>query len=190
MSRIFIAGIETDVGKSPVAAILATKLQAHYWKPIQCGEEEPLLIERIHPPAYTFKMAASPHQAARAENRTIDFAKIVPPDISPLIIEGVGGVLVPCGDWVTLDLFKNWNCHWVIVSRHYLGSINHTLLTVEALKARGINIAGLYFNGTNPDSESAILQISGLRFLGRLLPEPIVNKNIIQKYAAEWPDPL
>lgn len=200
MNRIMVAGIGTDVGKTVVSAILTTLLDGDYWKPIQCGCETNSdaatikhLIDSskhfIYPSAYTLKASLSPHHAARLENRIIKLDSIsVPQTTRSLIIEGSGGVFVPLTLKVlTIDLFKQWNCGWVIVSRHYLGSINHTLLTLEALKQRGLPILGLIFNGNpNPDSENAILQISQLPLLGRLLPEMQLNSETIQRYAKQW----
>ncbi len=171
---------------------MTTVLQADYWKPIQCGEEELCIGEliaplHVHPSRYSFKAPLSPHHAARLENLAIDPNSIVPPD-RPLVIESVGGIFVPLTRKIlTIDLFQTWPCTWIIVSKHYLGSINHTLLTLEALKMRGVKIAGLIFNGEpNPDSEAAILEISQLSFLGRILPEPIINRETIQRIAKSW----
>lgn len=200
MDKIIIAGSGTEVGKTIVAAILTTLLKADYWKPIQCGDEEnsdtaimAKLIDakrhEIHPPTYSLKAPVSPHHAARLEMTSIDPHSIHPPEsIRPLIIESVGGIFVPLTtSLLSIDLFKSWNARWVIVSRHYLGSINHTLLTVNALKQHHVPIAGLIFNGEpNSDSETAILEISQLPLLGRLLPEKKLNPHTIQRYAEQW----
>ncbi len=200
MSKIIIAGIGTEVGKTIVSAIMATKLGADYWKPVECGSIETSdtaivkklinpVKHQIHTPAYSFKTPVSPHHAARLENSSIKLDSIIPPvTTKPLIIESVGGILVPLtSKLLSIDLFKNWNCTWIIVSKHYLGSINHTLLTIEALKRRNSSIAGLIFNGQpQQDSERAILEISQLPLLGRLLPEKTINIQTIQKYAKKW----
>lgn len=197
MRRIMVAGIGTDVGKTVVSAILTMLLKGDYWKPIQCGEPDTATLQQwldparhtIHPPAYSFHAPLSPHHAARLENRSIDVKTISLPVTSrPLIIEGVGGVLVPLTTHhLTLDLFASWECQWVVVSKHYLGSINHTLLTIEALKTRHLPILGLIFNGEpHPDAEDAILAHSHLPFLGRLLPEPHLNPQTLQRYGQEW----
>jgi dethiobiotin synthetase len=112
----------------------------------------------------------------------------MPKTTRPLVIEGVGGILVPLTlNTLTIDLFQSWKCQWIIVSKHYLGSINHTLLTIESLKQRRIPLLGIIFNGEpNPDSEKAILTVSKLPCLGRLQPEKHLNFQTIQKYAAEW----
>jgi dethiobiotin synthetase len=203
MYKIIVAGSGTGVGKTVVSAILTTLLKGDYWKPIQCGDEknsDTATMKRwidttehhIHPPAYSLKAPLSPHHAARLEGIQIHLNAIVPPQTRrPLIIESVGGIFVPLSKKVlSIDLFKSWHGRWVIVSKHYLGSINHTLLTIEALKGHRIAIAGLIFNGEpNPDSEAAILENAQLPLLGRVLPETNLNRQTIQRYAKQWPIP-
>lgn len=198
MRRIMVAGVGTDVGKTIVSAILTTLFEGEYWKPVQCGiDSDTAAMEglldikkhKLHPPAYSLKAPLSPHHAARLENITINLDAIVPPETTrSLIIEGVGGIHVPLTPEISsLDLFKSWDCQWVIVSKHYLGSINHTLLTVEVLKMLSLPILGIIFNGEiNSDSESAILKISRAPLLGRLFPEETLNLQTIQRYAKEW----
>ncbi len=194
MDRIMVAGIGTDVGKTVVSAILTILLKGDYWKPIECGNSDTETMKSwinntIHPSAYSLKAPLSPHHAARLENLSIERDSITLPNTKrPLIIEGVGGILVPVTTGTTtMDLFKKWDCQWVIVSKHYLGSINHTLLTIEVLKRLEISILGLIFNGDpNPDSEEAILEISKVPLLGRLLPEDHINLKTIQRYAELW----
>lgn len=200
MHRIMVAGIGSDVGKTIVSAILTLLLSGDYWKPVQCGDEEnsdPSMIKKwlsgtdhsIHSSAYSLKTFLSPHQAARLENISIEIDTIaIPQTTRPLIIEGVGGILVPLTKkTLTIDLFQSWDCQWVIVSKHYLGSINHTLLTIQTLKQRRIPILGLIFNGEpNPDTESAILEITQVPYLGRLLPEPHLNLKTLQRYVKQW----
>ena len=167
---------------------------------------------RIHPPAYSFKAPVSPHAASRMENTSINPDNILlPHTLRPLIIEMAGGIFTPLSlsstavskslflnssdlwiaskprGWINLDLFKCWQGTWILVSKHYLGSINHTLLTHYALKQHNIHPAGLIFNGKpDLDTEEAILQASKLPLLGRLLPEPTINPKTIQKYAEQW----
>jgi len=198
--RIIVAGSGTDVGKTVVSAILTTMLKGDYWKPVQCSDEGTSdtsvmknLIDVtkhvIHPPSYSFKNSVSPHHAARLENISIDVNTIVPPQTDRhLIIEGVGGIYVPLTTRIlTLDHFKKWGGQWIVVSRHYVGSINHTLLTLDALKRNGISVLGLIFNGhPNRDSEEAILERSQIPFLGRVLPESNLNRQTIQRYATQW----
>lgn len=200
VKRIMVAGVGTDVGKTVVSGILTMLFEGDYWKPIQCGPEErsdSAVMRRwlqggnhkVYPSIYTLQAPISPHSGARLENRCIEVEAIEPPvSLKPLIIEGVGGIMVPL-TWEhhTLDLFARWECQWVVVSRHYLGSINHTLLTLERLKERGLPVLGIVFNGpSTPDTESVILQMSGVPLLGALCPEPYLNKAILQKYVAQW----
>lgn len=195
--NIIVAGSGTGVGKTVTCAILATLLTGDYWKPVQCGSPDTAVVKglidakqhQIFQPAYSLKAPLSPHHAARLENTSIDLKAIHLPQTSrPLIIESVGGIFVPLtSTTLSFDLFKTWPAHWVIISRHYLGSINHTLLTLEALKNHQVNIAGVIFNGLpNQDNESAILKISKLRFLGRLFPEKGFCLKTVQKYATRW----
>lgn len=200
MHKIIVAGTGPDVGKTVVSAIVTTLLQADYWKPVQCGDENSSdtctvkqwidpSISTVHPPAYSFKAPVSPHQAAQQENRCIEMNKFKLPNTQrSLVIESVGGIYVPLTlNNLSIDLFKQWHCKWIVVSRHYIGSINHTLLTLEALKSHGIPILGLIFNGVEtPASEQAILGMSGVPFISRLLPEKQINSTIIQKYANQW----
>lgn len=198
MKSIIVAGIGTEVGKTVVSAILTLLFNADYWKPIECGEESDTATlktwldttkHHIYAPAYSLKAPLSPHHAARLENITISLESIWPPQTERfLIIEGVGGIFVPLNDHQTsLELFKTWNCSWVVVSKHYLGSINHTLLTIEALRQQKLSIAGIVFNGEpNEDSEKVILNLSQIPCLGRLFPEPHLHPKTLQKYASLW----
>lgn len=200
MNKIIVTGIDTDAGKTVVAAILVALFKGDYWKAIQSGAEgitdtavmQQLLDannHKIFDPAYNLQAPLSPHHAARLENILIDPKKIIVPTTNrTLIIETIGGLMVPLtSTFTTLDLFEKWEAQWVIVSKHYLGSINHTLLTIDSLKIRNLSIAGIIFNGLpNPDTESAILQISKLPCLGRLLPEKTIDPETIQRYAQQW----
>lgn len=201
LSRKFIVtGIGTEVGKTIVSAILVELFSGDYWKPIECGSEDEkdseimkkLINPRLHTiysPAYSLQKPVSPHQAARAENVVIESNKIcLPKTEKPLIIETAGGLMVPLNHKIlNIDLFEQWDAEWIIVSRHYLGSINHTLLTVDQLKTRGVNILGLIFNGLpQHDTEEAILGFTQLPLLGRLLPEKHIDPSIINKYAFLW----
>lgn len=198
MYKIMVSGIGTGVGKTVVSAILTLLFEGDYWKPIQCGQDwDSSTIKKlidtskysILPSIYSFQAPLSPHHAARLENISIQLEAIsLPESRGSLIIEGIGGIFVPLTTKTsTFDLFKSWNCHWIIVSRHYLGSINHTLLAIEVLKQNHIPILGVIFNGKpNPDSEAAILEISKIPFLGRLLPEPYLSQEILKGYANQW----
>lgn len=200
MHRILVVGSGPDVGKTVVSAILTVLFNGEYWKPIQCGDEstsDTVIVKTwldgtkqiIHPPAYSFKTPVSPHHAARLENTSISLDSIIVPRTTrPLIIESTGGIFSPLTiRSLPIDLFQSWNCQWVVVSRHYLGSINHTLLTINALKQRQLPIMGLIFNGDpNPDSEAAIMQTSQIPLLGRLLPESHLDVETIHQYANQW----
>ncbi len=200
MQRIIVTGCGTEVGKTVVAAILTVCVGGDYWKPIECGEEiesDTAVMKKlldlskhtVHAPAYSFQAPLSPHHAARLENRAIALSSIIVPETQrPLIIETAGGIFVPLTTQsMNIDLCASWAGLWVVVSRHYLGSINHTLLTVHALKERGVSIAGIVFNGEpNPDSEAAILEISQVPYLGRVLPLPYINHETIERLAQQW----
>ena len=194
--KLFITGISTDVGKTIASAIITEALEADYWKPIQAGDldnSDSHKIQRyisngrsvIHENSYKLNTPASPHLAAKLDGISIDLKNIIEPKTNNhLVIEGAGGVLVPLNnsDFV-IDLVQP-EYKVIIVSRHYLGSINHTLLTIEAIKNRGLTIAGIIFNGNeNKPTESMILNHSKLKFIGRIEEEPYFDQNIISYYA-------
>lgn len=194
--KLFITGISTDVGKTVVSAIVTEALQADYWKPVQTGSALDADMETvkkyvsnsqtvIHSNAYVFELPASPHAAAKAESKNIDLKKIKEPIThNHLVIEGAGGVLVPLNEQdCVIDLIQP-DYAVVLVSKNYLGSINHTLLTVEALKSRNISVAGIVFNGeSNSETERIILKKTGLKCLGRVAVEPYFDQNVIKEYA-------
>lgn len=194
--KLFITGISTDVGKTIASAIIVEALEADYWKPIQAGDLDnsdshkiKSLISNcqttIHPNSYRLHTPASPHLAAELDGITIDLNQIVEPVLKEhLVIEGAGGVLVPLNnEGCVIDLIQD-DYKVVVVSRHYLGSINHTLLTIEALKNRNIAIAGIIFSGTeNKASEAIILNKSGIKNIGRIEQEPYFDQNVIREYA-------
>ena len=202
--KLFITGIGTDVGKTIAAAIVTQSLEADYWKPIQAGDLEDSDSHKIkkylsnattiiHPNSYAFTTPASPHLAAELDNVVVDVEQIIEPGTNNrhLVIEGAGGIYVPLNDNDTIaDLIKP-DYKVIVVSRHYLGSINHTLLTVEALKQRGITIAGIIFNGDeNGASESIILKKTGLAMIGRIENEPYFDQNVIADYADTFRETL
>jgi dethiobiotin synthetase len=194
--KIFITGIGTDVGKTIASAIVTEALEADYWKPIQAGDLETSdshkiksfisnEITVIHPNSYQLQTPASPHLAAEIDLITIDLKKIKEPKTkNHLVVEGAGGVFVPLNDKdCVIDLIQP-DYKVIVVSRHYLGSINHTLLTIEALRNRKINIAGIIFNGNeNKASEQIILHKTGIKFIGRIEQEPYFDQNVIKEYA-------
>jgi len=194
----FVTGIGTDVGKTVVSALLCEILGADYWKPVQSGAQSGTDSEtlatllgsdaRIWPEAYCLQEPISPHAAAYLEGIEIEAAKLrFPKTRRPLIVEGAGGVHVPVNNHQTfLDLLQVWDIPVIIVSRNYLGSINHTLLTIEVLQQRGIPIAGLIFNGAaTPLSEKVIASYSHLTVLGHVPEAPCVDRQFIQQQAAE-----
>lgn len=197
--KIFVTGISTDVGKTIASAIITEALEADYWKPVQAGDLQnsdshtvvKLLTNtttKIHESSYLLNTPASPHLAAALDGLQIELSKIVEPKTkNHLVIEGAGGILVPLNDIDTVaDLIKN-DYKVVVVSRHYLGSINHTLLTIEALKNRMINVAGVIFNGDeNRATEDIILKKTGISCIGRIGNEPYFDRNVIAEYADEF----
>ena len=180
MSRLIVTGTDTDVGKTVFAAGLSQALKATYWKPAQAGLEGETDSEavarlapdaRVLPEAYRLKTPCSPHEAARIDGVTIaDEALALPQVQDSLVVEGAGGVLVPYrGDLLAADLFARWSLPAVVVARTALGTISHTLLSIEALRARGIKVAGVAFiGGEEPVAESAIPRIADVPHLGRL----------------------
>lgn len=195
MKRIIVSGCGTGIGKTIVSAIVLKSINGAYWKPVECGESDSEIIKMLLPetliyaPTYRFKASVSPHHAARLEKCSINATNFnVPVTKKPLVIEMVGGIFVPLNlELLTIDLFNTWQASWIVVSHNYLGSINHTLLTIEALQKRNCHIAGIIFNGhSNPDSEKAILQFSKISCLGRIKQHKQITTNLINKYAKEW----
>jgi dethiobiotin synthetase len=205
--KLFITGIGTDVGKTVASAIVVEALQADYWKPIQAGDldfsdthkvkslichTERSRSAQFHLNAYALNTPASPHFAAQLDGIVIDLKKITEPKTdNHLVIEGAGGILVPLNDSdCIIDLIQK-DYKVIVVSRHYLGSINHTLLTIEALKSRKINVAGIIFSGDeNKATEEIILKKSGAKFIGRIENEPYFDQNVIRYYADKFRDNL
>ena len=191
----FVTAIGTDSGKTLVSAILCEALEADYWKPVQAGlprdtDTVRTLItnERtsFHPEQYLLKQPASPHAAAQTEGIKIQLNSFrLPGNNNTLIIEGAGGCLVPLNDeHFIIDLVKPLQAEVILVSNIYLGSINHTLLTVEALKKRNLRVKGLIFNGDgNPESERIILHHSKFPCLLRIKREPVINNEVVKAYA-------
>jgi dethiobiotin synthetase len=194
--KLFITGISTDVGKTVASAIIVEALQADYWKPIQAGDLEHSDTHKVqslitntqsqfHPNSYALQTPASPHLAAAKDGITIDLNQIQEPQTTNhLVIEGAGGILVPLNDTESVVDIIQPDYKVIVVSRHYLGSINHTLLTVEALQNRKIQVAGIIFSGDeNTSTESIILSRTGLAYIGRIVQEPYFDTNVIVEYA-------
>ena len=201
MRKIFITGIGTDVGKTVISAILTEALQADYWKPIQAGFEDgsdKLRVKnwisntksQFHDEQFLLKEPMSPHAAAELENKNIQLSDFKLPNCnnSNLIIEGAGGLLVPINNThVVADLIKYLDSEVLLVSKNYLGSINHTLLTLNELLSRKLKISGIIFNGEkNEATESIILSKYNFPFVGRVNLHNEITKNVILGYSSQF----
>ena len=191
-SRLFITGTDTGVGKTMVSAILAAGLKTAYWKPVQSGLDEETDTEAVKrltglpdlhffPETYRLKAPLSPHESARRDGITIDLNRFALPEpsagISHLIVEGAGGVFVPLNNReFMLDLMKKFALPVLLVSRSTLGTINHTLLSIEALRNHHLTILGVVMNGPkNPSNRAAIEHYGNVKVLGEI--EPLENFN-------------
>lgn len=195
MQKIFVTGISTEVGKTMVSAILTEALEADYWKPIQAGDLDNTdsnkvasLISNaktiIHPSSYELKTPMSPHAAAEIEGIRIDRFHINEPKTdNHLIIEGAGGILVPLNEEDTIFDIIMPNYKVVVVSRHYLGSINHTLLTIGWLQQKGYQASVLFSGNANPHTENIILHKTGVSLIGRINEEKAFTKEVVKGYA-------
>lgn len=181
-NQCVITGTDTNVGKTVVASMLMLALEAGYWKPVQSGIEggvdtrvvqklTGLPAERFLEERYVFSEALSPHRAAEIDNTHIDIETLTPPHYDgPLLIEGAGGLMVPLTrENLLINLFKKWDVPVILVARTGLGTINHTLLSLEALWSRNIPVHGLIFVGEdNPDTLRTIAEFSQTKILGRM----------------------
>jgi len=173
--RFVVTGTDTGIGKTVFAAGLAGMLGARYWKPVQAGipgdseSVAELADVEIVPEIYRLRMPASPHQAAAEEGVTIDPESLIPPE-GPLVIEGAGGLMVPLTrQTLFVDVFARWRIPLILCARTRLGTINHTLLSIEAIRARKIALHGVAFIGdANPESEKAVTEVGKVKRLGRL----------------------
>ena len=197
MNRFIVTGTDTDIGKTVFAAGLAGALGAHYWKPVQAGVDPQgdketvaqlsgLPAARVLPEAYRLTTPASPHLAARIDGVTIGLDQLALPQVDgPLVIEGAGGVLVPVSETLLMaDLFAHWQLPVILCTRTGLGTINHSLLSIEALRSRGVPIAGLAFIGDpHEENERIIPQLGQVRSLGRLpLLDPLDADTLRQAF--------
>lgn len=189
-----VTGTDTGLGKTVFAAALSHAVNGIYWKPVQAGleptdtETVALLSGRpVLPESYRLKLAASPHRAAAAEGVTIEPARLTLPEIeAPLIVEGAGGLLVPLTeDTLYIDVFARWNAPLILCARTSLGTINHTLLSLEAIRARNIPLLGIAFVGeANDESERVIGKFGNAKRLGRLGPvAPLDMENLACAFA-------
>ncbi|MDO9368330.1 MAG: dethiobiotin synthase [Sphingopyxis sp.] len=196
MTRFVVTGTDTGIGKTIFSAGLVQATGAPYWKPIQSGIEEETdseVVARlarvpILPEAYRLTTPASPHVAAEIDDVNIDADMLVPPP-GDIIVEGAGGALVPVTrTTLYADLFAKWQVPVIVCARTGLGTINHSLLTIEALRARGVPIHGLAFLGDAvEDSEAIISDISGVRRLGRLpIIDPLSRETLAAAFVANF----
>lgn len=194
--KIFVTGISTDVGKTIASSIIVEALEADYWKPIQAGDLDNSDSHKVQvrisnqktqifENSYQLNTPASPHFAAEIDGIKIELNQIKEPKTkNHLVVEGAGGIFVPLNENETIiDLIKP-DYKVVVVSRHYLGSINHTLLTIEAIQNRGLEVAGIIFSGSeNKSTEELILNKTKVKNIGRIDEEPYFDQNVIKEYA-------
>lgn len=180
--QYFITGIGTGIGKTITSAVITEKLKADYWKPIQSGDlaqSDSLAIKdlitnpqtKIHPELYRLNQPLSPHLSAKLDGIKIELDKFILPETkNNLVVEGAGGLMVPLNSKeLILDLIKHLNIPVIVVSQNYLGSINHTLLTINTLKQHQISVKGIIFNGDfNLESEDYILKYTSVKSLGNI----------------------
>jgi len=195
--QLAICGTDTDVGKTVVSAWFVQGLGASYWKPVQSGLEgggdsarvQRLLNlprERLIPEVYRLSQPVSPHWAAELDGVTIEQARLnLPRCQGALVVETAGGLLVPLGrDWLQIDQLRRWGLPVLLVGRSGLGTLNHTLLSIEALRARAIPLLGLVLNGPpHPDNPRSLEQLSGVPVLAQL---PALEPLSAESLAAQW----
>ncbi|MES2518253.1 MAG: dethiobiotin synthase [Bacteroidota bacterium] len=195
--QYIVAGIGTEIGKTFISSILTESLQADYWKPIQSGaldftdsDTVKSLISNVntvfHSETYRLTEPMSPHASAAIDGVKIELSKFeLPQTTNHLIIELAGGLMVPLNDQETnLDLIKKLNIPVILISKNYLGSINHTLLSAEILKLNNIQVKGLIFNGEeNESSEDFILNYTKMTYLGRVNFEEHIDKEVVKKWS-------
>lgn len=199
MKHIVIAGIGTEIGKTFISSIIVEAFQADYWKPVQAGSLEftdtdfvrqhcSNSVSVFHPEGYRLTAPMSPHAAAAEDGVHIDLSSLrIPPTNNHLVIELAGGLMVPLNNHrLNVDLLKQWHLPVILVSQNYLGSINHTLLSLEVLKQHEIKVAGIIFNGPeNSASEDFILQYSGLPCLAKISQQNEMSKKTVTRLAEE-----
>jgi len=196
--KIAITGIHTGIGKTVATSMLAEALGADYWKPVQAGMEErdsdvlmKLLTNgpaRVHPEAVCLTQPMSPHAAAAIDNVEVDYKKFKwPITTKVLLVETAGGILSPMSDDSTMaDFIAYFKLPTILITQNYLGSINHTLMSIEVLKNRGIKILGLVINGAAyPSSESFIEQYAGIPVLARIPHFETLTQKTIHAAALE-----
>ena len=195
--QLVVCGTDTDVGKTVVSALLVQGLGASYWKPVQSGLDEGgdrgRVIELLQLPqerwiseVYAFHAPVSPHWAAEQEHTEVDPSRLMlPATSSPLVVETAGGLLVPLNrNWLQIDQLLQWGLPIVLVARSGLGTLNHTLLSLEALRQRGLTILGLILNGPpHPDNPRTLEQLGKVPVLAELPPlEPLSAAGLEQQW--------
>jgi dethiobiotin synthetase len=200
MSAIVVTGTDTGIGKTVFAAALTAALDADYWKPVQAGLDEEtdsqcvarlgqIPAHRIHPEAYRLTTPCSPHRAAEIDGVVIDPSNLSPPTNDLLVVEGAGGVMVPLTrDLLFADQIAKWAYPTILVARTALGTINHSLLSIEALRVRGVPLLGIAFVGDeNEDSEATIAKFGNFKRLGRLpLLNPLTSATLSRAFAENF----
>ena len=198
MKKLFITGISTDVGKTIASAIITEALEADYWKPIQAGDLDNCDTKKVQrlvsnskskffDNSFALNTPMSPHAAAEIDGLKINLSDISEPKTkNHLVIEGAGGLLVPFNEKQTiLDLIQP-DYKVIVVSRHYLGSINHTLLTVNLLKEKGFDVSIIYSGNKHETTEDIIQKMTGVKVIGRIAEEPYFDKNVVKEYAIQF----
>jgi dethiobiotin synthetase len=197
--KIFITGIDTNIGKTVVSAIVATALRYDYWKPVQCGDlkdSDTMKVKSLtgglfhyYPERYRLKEPASPHLSAKLEDIEIKLNDFLMPVKDNIIVEGAGGLMVPIntsGDCI-IDIAKQLDTKVILVSKNYLGSINHTLMSCQMLNTYGIQTLGIIINGDpNEESEKIISEISGVPILGHVDTTKRLNRKFIEAQAKKF----
>ncbi|MFD2563304.1 MULTISPECIES: dethiobiotin synthase [Aquimarina] len=200
--KIFITGIGTDVGKTVASAIVVEALQADYFKPVQAGDlsysdthKVKELVSntnsKFHPNSYALETPMSPHAAAEIDGITIDIDTIkIPKTKNDIVVEGAGGLLVPLNEEDTILELIDADCKVIVVSRHYLGSINHTLMTVKLLQEKGFDPVIIFSGDEHPTTESIIKKMTGSKVIGRIDNEPYFDTMVVKEYAELFRDRL
>ena len=195
MKQFFVTGISTDVGKTVVSAILVEALQADYWKPVQAGDLDHSDTKKVqqlvsnsssvfHHSSYALQTPMSPHAAADIDGVSIQLKQIKRPKTSNhLVIEGAGGLLVPLNDKQTIMNLIDPKDHVIVVSRHYLGSINHSLLTIKALQEKGVKVSVIFSGDEHKTTEDIIQKMTQVHVIGRVHEEPYFDANVVKEYA-------
>jgi dethiobiotin synthetase len=193
VNGFFVTGTDTDIGKTLVSSWLLTQLDASYWKPVQAGvmpETDSSVVrrlaeieaDRILPEAYVLPEAIAPHEAARRAGIAIDMAKFVPPvSDRPLVVEGAGGLMVPLTDTAyVIDLAAELHLPLILVARSALGTINHTLLSLEAIRRRGLPLAGVVINGPEtPHNRASIERYGQVEVIAEIPWLDVVNRSTL-----------